>query len=922
MDFAEGFKVTDTEQLDAHGIDREALIKRICQAFAIQVYCDGFFNCDPHPGNLLVQVSPDGSVRPVLLDYGMCRELQSDKRIAFAKMIYSATSMDFGSLLTSFEEMGLKLKRHDPAEDMKNIRFVLRDTAPGKEMRTQFKKFREDVWQKRQQLPKSERNPVEAYPAELLFFFRVTLLLRGLCAVLGVRVRYSTLLAPYAKLALIRHHPIDNQAIKAVVPKPFPAAAAGLEHVQKAVLVKLKQLHRQGLFTGVQVAVYSQGRLIVNVAAGTRGDSDPRPMKPDSIVNCFSVTKGIAAACVHLLKQRNLIDYDDRVAQYWPEFGCHGKEDITIRQVLSHCAGLHRVPGPDTKLADLCDWDKMIEAMANSTPGTTPGKVTRYHILSFGWLVGGLVQAVTKKHLRDFVRSNISEPLDIEHEMFFGLGDGALEKVQSRLATLCNGFFVSPDGDTPSEDEVRKLMQQLKEVDKKQQAMETEQEETAKSDFRGSNGSTSSQPLLPINDSPVGLTEWPPAVTSRQHRYSDQLAELKKEVMHEAFAGIEHGWKFETNKRGIVIDKKAVPNSNNIMVRGTGVIPFPPVAVYEVLANLDKKSEWNSQFSCLEEIEELDVCTRIIRDEYKPIFPTSGRDFCLLQSVSFEEDGGFVVSTRSIEDDRCPPKSGLVRGGITVGGAVCQPLKEDPMKCRFVYMMAIDPKGTIPTFVANVVAVSQPLAVADIRDLLMKRNSPERYKALMTNGKRVRNSTDVHSDEGQLEEITNIEQHLDEDDSNQNDFDLSRLLTADPCIYNAKVVREACIPSANGHFSARAIAKFYSALLGTVDGVALFHPTTLKGAAELQAEEKMGMREEPMRWGLGYQKYTRMTAQGEKLDAPFGHMGLGGATGFCDPSCGLAVGITVNRLTLDRECTDQIVQTIYSALDCGKLAFA
>lgn len=134
MEFCPGFKVTDSEQLDAHGVDREALLRRICQAFAYQVYVNGFFNCDPHPGNILVQVE-NGHARPVLLDYGMCRELTDEKRLAFAQMIYSASVMDFGSLLGSFEKMGLKLKRMDPAEDMKNIRFVLRDTAPGTEMR-------------------------------------------------------------------------------------------------------------------------------------------------------------------------------------------------------------------------------------------------------------------------------------------------------------------------------------------------------------------------------------------------------------------------------------------------------------------------------------------------------------------------------------------------------------------------------------------------------------------------------------------------------------------------------------------------------------------------------------------------------------------------------------------------------------------
>jgi aarF domain-containing kinase len=134
MDFAKGFKVTDQDMLDAHNVDREALLRRICQAFAYQLYVNGFFNCDPHPGNILVQVE-NGIARPVLLDYGMCRELQDDKRLAFAQMIYSASIMDFGSLLGSFDKMGLKLKRLDPTEDMKNIRFVLRDTAPGTEMR-------------------------------------------------------------------------------------------------------------------------------------------------------------------------------------------------------------------------------------------------------------------------------------------------------------------------------------------------------------------------------------------------------------------------------------------------------------------------------------------------------------------------------------------------------------------------------------------------------------------------------------------------------------------------------------------------------------------------------------------------------------------------------------------------------------------
>ena len=152
---------------------------RVCQAYAQQVYVNGFFNADPHPGNILVQVS-DGKATPVLLDFGMVKVLEDDRRLAFARLVFSTATMDFGGLLRSFDEMGLKLKRDDPMEDMKNFRFVLRDTAPSEESRTLSREFREESWKRKQQLPASQRNPVEAWPPDLLFFFRVTLLLKGM----------------------------------------------------------------------------------------------------------------------------------------------------------------------------------------------------------------------------------------------------------------------------------------------------------------------------------------------------------------------------------------------------------------------------------------------------------------------------------------------------------------------------------------------------------------------------------------------------------------------------------------------------------------------------------------------------------------------------------------------------------------------
>ena len=137
---------------------------------------------------------------------------------------------------------------------------------------------------------------------------------------------------------------------------------------------------------------------------------------------------------------------------------------------------------------------------------------------------------------------------------------------------------------------------------------------------------------------------------------------------------------------------------------------------------------------------------------------------------------------------------------------------------------------------ANTVAVGQPMVVADIRDMLLKKSSPKRYAALMARGAALQPKPQANSDEAQLEQVNSMEQRMDDHhDGGSDEFDLSRLLTADPCIYNAKLVQEACIPSANGHFSARAIARFYSSLIDTVDGVGLFTEQTLNEATEVRA---------------------------------------------------------------------------------------
>ena len=182
---------------------------------------------------------------------------------------------------------------------------------------------------------------------------------------------------------------------------------------------------------GVQVAAYKDGEQIVGVEGGRMGPEDGRPVLPDTLFSSFSTTKGVAATALHILADRGLIDYNAPVAQYWPAFAANGKERVTVAQAMSHQAGLHAMPSPAT-IDNLLDWQAGLDWIANGTPAWEPGTATGYHAITYAWVVGGIVQGATGRHIKDVIREEIAVPLGIDDEMYVGIPAG----VEDRLATL------------------------------------------------------------------------------------------------------------------------------------------------------------------------------------------------------------------------------------------------------------------------------------------------------------------------------------------------------------------------------------------------------------------------------------------------------------------------------------------------------
>lgn len=166
---------------------------------------------------------------------------------------------------------------------------------------------------------------------------------------------------------------------------------------------------------GAAIAVYREGRKVVDLWGGYGNGTTHKPWRDDTLVNVFSTTKGVASLTVAVAASRGYLSYDAKVADYWPEFAQAGKEAITVRQLLAHQAGLVAVDPPLT-LQELADPPAMSAKLAAQTPAWTPGTRHGYHGITLGWYEGELVRRVDPagRSLGRFFADEIARPLGLD----------------------------------------------------------------------------------------------------------------------------------------------------------------------------------------------------------------------------------------------------------------------------------------------------------------------------------------------------------------------------------------------------------------------------------------------------------------------------------------------------------------------------
>jgi CubicO group peptidase (beta-lactamase class C family) len=179
-----------------------------------------------------------------------------------------------------------------------------------------------------------------------------------------------------------------------------------------------------GLELGAALAVVVDGETVVDLWGGHRTLDRSAAWESDTLVNVWSVGKGVMALAIAMLADRGQLDYSAPVAIYWPEFGANGKGAITVDQVMSHQAGLDglNVPMADD---DIFNWRRVVDALAAMAPLWPPGSRCVYHPLTYGFLSGELIRRIDGRSPGHFIAEDIAKPLKLDLHIGLAAADDA-----------------------------------------------------------------------------------------------------------------------------------------------------------------------------------------------------------------------------------------------------------------------------------------------------------------------------------------------------------------------------------------------------------------------------------------------------------------------------------------------------------------
>ena len=212
----------------------------------------------------------------------------------------------------------------------------------------------------------------------------------------------------------------------------------GIARVWRAV----EGLYASGIHPAIQLSLRRHGQVLLDRAIGHASGNGPDDhagaptilATPDTPFCTLSASKAVTAMVIHYLDQENVVRLDDPVCEYVPEFGCHGKEWITIRHVLAHRAGIPNLPPQIMRLERLDDLDEVMDILCDAQPVSRPGRQLAYHAVTGGFVLGELVRRATGRSIREVLDDAIRRPLGLRW-LSYGVAPEDVGRVATNYVT-------------------------------------------------------------------------------------------------------------------------------------------------------------------------------------------------------------------------------------------------------------------------------------------------------------------------------------------------------------------------------------------------------------------------------------------------------------------------------------------------------
>lgn len=225
---------------------------------------------------------------------------------------------------------------------------------------------------------------------------------------------------------------VTSRSHREIDPRGVGLSTQDVEAIWDSVVT----FYKAGLHPAIALCIRRRGEIILDRAIGhARGNSpdDPEgaPLEkatPDTLFNFFSGSKAVTAMLIHLLQEEDQLHVDEPVATFIPEFAKRRKHSITIRDVLTHRAGIPATPEEAINLDLLSKPEEIVRVFCELEPTHRPGSVQAYQAVTSGFILGEIIRRVSGQDIREFLTKTVREPLKMTH-FNYGVAPELLNRV-------------------------------------------------------------------------------------------------------------------------------------------------------------------------------------------------------------------------------------------------------------------------------------------------------------------------------------------------------------------------------------------------------------------------------------------------------------------------------------------------------------